>query len=414
MGILDILNDIEHYASTTVKMDLLCKHGGNDEFRLVLAAALDPYRMYYMHKVPEAEPARRSLLRWAEVWNKLLKPMSERTLSGHAARDAVVEMLSKLSVDDGEVLTRIIKKDLRCGVGATLVNKALGAGFVPDFKVQLAAKDPKKAKFPCMIEPKRDGMRVLALISGDTADEVEFLSRGGRPVDTMRHVAEVLVRLYPPGTMLDGEASSGASFEESLSGVKRGSAHEEKPVTYTLFDRMTIEEFRLRRCGVPFIERRRLLVMGFADNPHVSSEHVKLSTCETVLSMDEAKEFHDDCVEAGFEGAMLKHPGGTYDFKRTTSWIKMKEFDTADLKITGYKEGRGKYKGMLGAVTVRYKDKECSVGTGISDAQRKALWRVREQLIDTVVEVRFMRATKKGKTREPRIVKFRSFKGERS
>jgi DNA ligase-1 len=411
--IKDVLDLIEAVDSTLLKQQLLAEHASGD-LRLVVRAAFDPYLRFYLREVPPVKTASRSMMKWTQVWQNLLVPMSKRELSGAAAREAVEGVLEKLDEGDGEVLRRILKKDLRCGVGAKMVNAAWGPGFIPDFPVQLAARDTSRAEYPCYIEPKSDGMRVLAVVGGSDVDGVSFLSRGGRPIETMSAVAHSIALVFSPGLVLDGEARGGASFEDSLSSIKRGRAQEDKPVTYTVFDVMTIAEFEVRECRTPFRERRAHLSEVQRNLDALKVKNVWTSEFTIVNDEKEARRYHDACVQRKFEGAMLKKMEGTYDFKRTTSWIKMKIAETEDLEITGVKPGKGRNAGRLGALVLSRNGVTCNCGTGMTDEERDHLWKIRKTLPGKIAEVEFMRVTSKGRAREPRLVKIRDHKGERS
>ena len=68
-------------------------------------------------------------------------------------------------------VTRILIKDLRCGVSEKTVNnvaKKMKLDYsVPVFSCMLAhdgAKHPKKIKGNCLVEYKYDGVRVIAIV----------------------------------------------------------------------------------------------------------------------------------------------------------------------------------------------------------------------------------------------------------
>ena len=50
------------------------------------------------------------------------------------------------------------------------------------------------------------------------------------------------------------------------------------------------------------------------------------------------------------EGVVFKRTDSTYEDKKDDAWLKYKKSKEADLVVTGYKEGSGKRKGMVGAV----------------------------------------------------------------
>jgi DNA ligase-1 len=79
-------------------------------------------------------------------------------------------------------------------------------------------------------------------------------------------------------------------------------------------------------------------------------------------------------VEAlGGEGLMLRQPGSSYEVGRSFTLLKIKTFHDAEAVVLAHQPGKGKFKGLLGALAVQLPDgTEFSVGTGFSDAQRAA------------------------------------------
>lgn len=55
--------------------------------------------------------------------------------------------------------------------------------------------------------------------------------------------------------------------------------------------------------------------------------------------------------------------------------LKVKKGISYDLKVLSLQEGTGKYKGMAGALVCQFRDdKTITVGTGLTDDQRKRWW----------------------------------------
>ena len=93
---------------------------------------------------------------------------------------------------------------------------------------------------------------------------------------------------------------------------------------------------------------------------------------------------------------MVKDPLAPYSFKRSTSFIKVKSWDSVEGAIENVIEGKGKYVGMLGVIAVRVKGVKnlVEVGSGFSDNDRMAFWKDREHLIGKYAEVKYQEATK--------------------
>jgi hypothetical protein len=99
-------------------------------------------------------------------------------------------------------------------------------------------------------------------------------------------------------------------------------------------------------------------------------------------------------VGMGHEGLVLRQAG---------CWLRVVPEKTADLRITGYKEGTGKYVGMLGSLHTAYGN----VGTGLDDSDRQVLWATREELIGQIVQVTFRELSDDDKLRFPSFQRLR-------
>lgn len=104
-----------------------------------------------------------------------------------------------------------------------------------------------------------------------------------------------------------------------------------------------------------------------------------------------------EALENGHEGLVLR---------QGDKWLKVKNKETFDVHITGIIEGKGKYKGMLGA----FMTSKGKVGTGFTDEDRKKLYD--KSLIGVMLEVECMEITEDGKFRHPRFKRLRWDKDE--
>jgi DNA ligase-1 len=80
----------------------------------------------------------------------------------------------------------------------------------------------------------------------------------------------------------------------------------------------------------------------------------------------------DDGVQGGGEGLMLHLASAPLAAGRSDALLKLKPLNDAEATVVGYIAGKGKYKGMTGALVVKSADgQRFNLGTGLSDAQRK-------------------------------------------
>jgi len=81
----------------------------------------------------------------------------------------------------------------------------------------------------------------------------------------------------------------------------------------------------------------------------------------------------DEVLRAGGEGLMLHRADALWQPGRSTALLKLKPLHDAEAIVVGHMAGQGKHAGRLGALQVRTpQGQEFLIGTGFSDAQRKA------------------------------------------
>jgi len=123
------------------------------------------------------------------------------------------------------------------------------------------------------------------------------------------------------------------------------------------------------------------------------------------LSPGDAVDLLELPLPRGIEGFVFKN-GNLID------WHKWKPVRTADLIITGFKEGDGKYLGLIGAlkcsavvsvVQDELRTVEVCNCSGMSDDVRDDITLLGEKLLGTVVEVAYQYVGSNGRLRHPRF-----------
>ena len=136
--------------------------------------ALDGFRTYGVKQVPKSTKDGGGLT-WME-FKELVRQLEHREATGNTAKQIVQQACDEADMSQwNDWYRRILIKDLRCGVTHKTVNKH-STMKVPVFECMLAddsKKHEKKMVGEVLIEPKLDGVRVVAILDVDK-DEVKI------------------------------------------------------------------------------------------------------------------------------------------------------------------------------------------------------------------------------------------------
>lgn len=353
---------------------------------------------------------------WTDAHQLLLK-LESRGITGNAARDAAEALCATLKPWCADLFKRCLEKRPDAGMTASTLNKAI-PGYVPEFKCALAEPfDPKRAKWPMIVQPKLDGVRVLAHVEVKK-ERVTYFSRKGLTFSSMDHLTSDCVALARSlqqvtgagcDMVLDGEVF-GDNFKESISAVRKKDAAALN-TDFHVYDFMLAKHFFAVTSSHSQKDRSKSVVNAFKRLFESGSTQeglrVKMLPSMVVNDHETAVERFRLLQDLGFEGAVLKDPQAVYSFRRSYAWMKMKSQESADLTIIGYEEGTGKYEGQLGALVVDYNGVEVRVGSGLTDALRSSLWGCMDDVVGRIIEVEYMEETPDGSLRHPRFVCFR-------
>ena len=407
---------------------------GLDEFFERVTMALDPLVTFGVKQVPERTDVLTGQgLAWP-VFKELARKLVDRSLTGHAARDAIILCKDTATTEQWNGwYRRILIKDLRCGVSEKTVNKvakkfnAKGETkyTVPVFTCSLAhdsANHEKKMVGNKQIEVKLDGVRVLAVCKGG---KVELFSRNGKQFHNFPHIIEEIesvlaVKPAPYDCVLDGEVMS-KDFQDLMKQVHRKDGKAATDSVLHLFDFIPLSDFLKGGWDKPQTYRSNLVKYWVLENIDVLKHVVACEWEEVDLSTTEGNkrfvELNKTAVDGGYEGVMIKDVDAPYECKRTHSWLKAKPFIEITLNVVDVEPGTGRNEGRLGAIIVEGEDDgynyRLNCGSGFTDAQRDEYWAERDSLIGQLVEIRADARTKSqdSDTYSLRFPRFKTFRG---
>ena len=356
--------------SKSEKINLINHHQllVDDRTASVFEYALNPYKTYNM--------------KWADVNLDLL---GEPTARMFDLLDSILEgkitgNVAKTYVDlhtstDGDLIKLIINKNLRCGTGASIVNKCYH-GLIPVFQIQKAKAVPiDDLKYPQICQLKYDGVRLLARVEDGV---VTFRSSGGR-LANFPELNKAVVGSSMKSGILDGELvwDKGTQADRTiisgkLNSAMKGGTVDELKMKFQVFDQMSLAAFDTQSNPSKYETRFNTLKgMLKLSKPN---DMIQLAETFKVFSAEEAGIVYGNFISYGFEGIILKAPDSKYTFKRSKDWVKVKETKTADLICVGFEEGRGKFEGFIGALMLEgiVEDTlvKVKVGSGLTDIER--------------------------------------------
>lgn len=293
-----------------------------------------------------------------------------------------------------------------------------------NFAPMLAAdtKDMSKLRFPLLASPKLDGIRC-------TVVQKQAITRTLKPIPN-RHIRELLsCKDYDgfDGELIVGDPTDPLCYNTTNSGVM---SHDGQPdFTYYVFELPfdNYEYFKDRL--VQLAQSVSALIPGRVNIIYHSQMLVE--------SLDALLEYEQACLNAGYEGLILRDPFSRYKQGRSTfkehGMLKLKRFQDSEAEIIGVEEmmhnaneaktnelGRTERssakagmvpKGTLGKFVVR--DVKTGVefriggGPGLTAALRKKLWDERGVLMGQTVKYSFFPVGVKEAPRHPKFLGFR-------
>ncbi len=294
--------------------------------------------------------------------------------------------------------------------------------FKPMLSGKIEVNELRHLPFPVLVSPKLDGIRAIKL------DGV-LVSRNLKPIPN-RHTQK-LMEIIPDG--FDGELIVGDPYGKDVwnrtqSGIM--SEDGEPDVRFYVFDDAT---YALEDDDVEYAKRLEWLKDLFVEEKYnVVAEPLIHYECKTPAHVL-AKEVK--AVDKGFEGVMIRTRDGGYKFGRSgklggkTGWLfKLKRWHDMEATVVDVVEqmhngneakrdelGRTKRssakagkspKGMLGALVCEVEGTRFELGTGFTDAQRKALWK--NQPIGELAKFKYQERTPDGSFRFPVYIGLRS------
>jgi DNA ligase-1 len=399
--LMGALRQLENTPSTRDKKQLIAQYYADlPEFKLVLLYALDPYRKFGINRWPSLLPADEGTGNWFDILYFLKAAVLRDTTPLNTV--AWLKLLAdKLSGEGRELLKRIVLKDLRCGVGSTLVNSVI-PGLIPEFGLQLATPLEEHhvgklaAEEQVFAQPKLNGDRVVAICPPNTMPEL--FSRKGHVLLNYTEIAKVLYflqkKLAPKGIVFDGEVIQGNFFKTRS--VKKLAGNEALDAKYYIFDCVPYVDWRKGETEIFSVRNKQLREIAQDEGWQTSGKLERVGTQKLIdISMPALEVLRDKLIEQGYEGLMIR-PDLPYNFKTRSSIYKLKKMDTMDCVIMEVLPGEAgkKHQHHAGSMLVELPNGQtCKTGLRLGDVARDKLWAKRSKFVGLVAEISYQDKT---------------------
>lgn len=301
-------------------------------------------------------------------------------------------------------------------------------------------------KFPCVVEPKIDGARARLFLGakGNTMN-------GGRRSDTtyayieradnFPHLRDC-VNPVLAGTIIDCEIVMDKPVETAPGDFTVGTLNSVMAVWnckpgLAVARQEKHGKARLIAFDILAVQGSSCMDKTLAERRELLETVVKALRCEHIEVIPQfpaTPENVQQCLDHGFEGAMVKRLAGRYaPGKRSADWLKIKKMSTGDFFIIGSTPGTGRNEGKVGSLKVAYwadtTDAEgggkpngepvyCADVRGFDDAMCEQITDpetggVRAEFIGSVIEVMGQGRTKNERIRHPHFIRWRQDKNFR-
>lgn len=371
---------MEQAKGSKAKTELLKKYVVDEDFQWMAKNALSQGYSFGVDSLPDYEP-------YEEAPDSLIVDYVEILKKQSGVTEANLDNLYKLMCSSEEcynVILRILRKDLRCGVAAKTINKVSpGLIFRSGYQRCAGAEHAHKITYEpfAILERKANGMFSYLLPSG------RFMTRKGEVGDipgnqvsrVVHSIPELrdkilgleLVVLEEDGLTVMNRAKGNGLLNSYFKGGDPGVADRVRAYVWLC---LTPEEFQMGKGELPYHKMRENLHKWV---PLLNSPILPIDSW-LVSSFEQAMKKTKELIRLGEEGCVLKSMSDDFfwaDEDPSYFQVKLKAEAEAEFVIIDAYEGdpNKKYAGMLGGITVRSKDgvivSDC--GGGFSDAQRK-------------------------------------------
>ena len=331
---------------------------------------------------------------------KLLNSLTRREFTGHKA----IGIINGFVDYYGQIIYKIIDKDLDIRVGAKVINKGV-PGLIPTFNVALAKEYDEKCDWNerWWVSRKLDGVRCLAIT--DEEGNCKLYSRMGKEFTTLDKVKEAIEATGIINSVFDGEIclvdnDGNEDFQGVMKQLRRKDHQIENPA-FMIFDMLTKSEFEAEKSD-RVLYPRLIILKRWLRGRFIDESILRFTEQTRITDQDHFEYWNTVENKDSWEGLMLRKDVG-YEGKRTKNLVKVKSFHDAEYEVLGWdidthevvRDGKSESMTMLAQVWIEHKGHIVKVGSGFTQEQR--LKYMDGSIVGKIITVQYFEETKNDK-----------------
>ena len=397
----DFIDNMRATSSSTEKVQII--KDASPFIHKVLEYTYNPFKQYYTTSKTCKKNSDKCYYDSNDLYPfELLDSLSDRKFTGHEAIALVNGWVE--NTDDGELLYRIIDKNLDIRAGDKVINKAV-PGLIPTFSVALAQEYKGKCDWndSWYASRKLDGVRCLAVV--DFEGKCTLYSRMGKELTTLNKVKEAIEATNVINTVFDGEIclvdeNGDEDFQGVMKQLRRKDHQIENPV-FMIFDMIHKPDFDKQKGDLVLSERLRTL-RGWFDGRKTIDSTLRYCQQYEITDGRHFDKWGQIATDNKWEGFMIRKDVG-YEGKRSKNLQKVKKFFDAEYEVIDYdvdnhevvRDGKSETLKMLSQVWIEHKGHRVKVGSGWTQEQR--LQYMDGSIVGKIITVQYFEETKNDK-----------------
>ena len=251
--------------------------------------------------------------------------------------------------------------------------------------------------FPCIVQPKLDGIRCLTYIKDSVIVNQSRQLKYFKNLDHINFELKIVFSNFPQ-IVLDGELYNHDIVFNQIAGIV-------KKEKLKVEDREKLEniQYHIYDCFLPNENKTALerfdIIEKIKKNKFKYIKFVQTYVCPT--KDDIANRFHPAFIEEKYEGLILRNKDAPYEFTRTKNLQKFKTFSDDEFEIIGFKQGEGHDDGTVIWKCKTKSGKEFDVRPTGTVKERSELYKNGDKCIGKMLTVTYQELSEFGVPRFP-------------